>query len=48
MYLKLYNWTSSPWEEMQIEGERLSPGYSHAKGEGRLEGGAGPEHEDVR
>ena len=51
LYLKPYNWMSSPWEEMQIEkkrGKRLSPGYPHAKEEGRLEGGAGTEDEDVR
>lgn len=49
--LKPYNWMSSPWEEMQVEekrGKRLSPGYSHPKGEGRLGGGAGTEDEDTR
>ena len=30
------------------ERERLSPGYSHPKGEGRLGGGAGTEDEGAR
>ena len=40
LYIKPIKWMSSPWEKMQRgkkRGTSLSPGYSHMKGEGRLE-----------